>query len=89
MRLKINYSERDEKYWIGVGDEVHWFDGPLAAQDGLRRLETEQAEQSKVAEIVAWMREQQEGRTSDNYPGYYARQIEERFGATQQKVLDR
>ena len=27
--------------------------------------------------IVDWLRVQQHGRTSDNYPGYYARRIED------------
>ena len=33
-----------------------------------------------VGEIVDWLRVQQHGRTSDNYPGYFARQIEAKFG---------
>ena len=33
-----------------------------------------------VAEIVDWLRVQQHGRTSDNYPGYFANQIAQRFG---------
>ena len=36
--------------------------------------------QQAIAEVVEWLRVQQHGRTSDNYPGYYARQIEQRFG---------
>ena len=37
----------------------------------------EAAEKRIVAKIVAWLRIQQHGRTSDNYPGYYARRIED------------
>lgn len=33
-----------------------------------------------IADVVEWLRVQQHGRTSDNYPGYYARQIDQRFG---------
>ena len=29
-----------------------------------------------IAEVVAWLRVQQHGRTSDTFPGYYARAIE-------------
>ena len=36
--------------------------------------------QQAIADVVEWLRVQQHGRTSDNYPGYYARQIEQRFG---------
>lgn len=35
------------------------------------------AEQRIVAKIVAWLRIQQRGGVSDNYPGYYARRIED------------
>lgn len=55
MELKINYSELDEKYWISTGNEVHWFEGPLAAQDGLRQLEIEQAINEEVALITKWL----------------------------------
>ena len=36
--------------------------------------------QQAIADVVEWLRVQQHGRTSDNYPSYYARQIEQRFG---------
>lgn len=39
--------------------------------------------QQAIADVVEWLRVQQHGRTSDNYPGYYARQIEQRFGKGQ------
>lgn len=39
-----------------------------------------QARAEVVREIVDWLRVQQHGRTSDNYPGYFARQIEAKFG---------
>lgn len=55
MKLEIRYSELDEKYWISTGEEVHWFDGPLAAQDGLRQLEIEQAINEEVALITKWL----------------------------------
>ena len=34
-------------------------------------------EAATIAKVVAWLRDQQHGRTSDNYPGYYARRIED------------
>lgn len=55
MKLKINYSELDEKYWISTGDEVHWFDGPQAAQDGLLQLQIKQAVNEEVALITKWL----------------------------------
>lgn len=54
MKLEIRYSELDEKYWISTGDEVHWFEGPLAAQDGLRALEIAQAVNEEVALIAKY-----------------------------------
>ena len=56
MKLEIRYSELDEKYWINTGDEVHWFEGPQAAQDGLRALEIKEAVNLEVAMIVKWLR---------------------------------
>ena len=38
-----------------------------------------------VREIVDWLRVQQHGRTSDNYPGYFARQIEAKFGGRDER----
>ena len=55
MKLQIRYSELDEKYWISTGDEVHWFEGPQAAQDGLRALEIAQAVNEEVALITKWL----------------------------------
>lgn len=55
MKLQINYSELDEKYWISTGEEVHWFEGPQAAQDGLRQLEIAQAVTEEVALITKWL----------------------------------
>ena len=55
MKLEINYSELDEKYWISTGDEVHWFDGPQSAQDGLRQLEIKQAVNEEVVLITKWL----------------------------------
>lgn len=55
MKLEINYSELDEKYWISTGDEVHWFDGPQAAQDGLRQLQIDQAVNEEVVLITKWL----------------------------------
>ena len=55
MKLEINYSELDEKYWISTGDELHWFEGPQAAQDGLRELEIKQAINDEVALITKWL----------------------------------
>lgn len=40
----------------------------------------DQRYQAAIDDVVKWLRVQQHGRTSDNYPGYYARQIEQRFG---------
>lgn len=55
MKLEIRYSELDEKYWIRTGEEVHWFEGPQAAQDGLRELEIAQAVNEEVALITKWL----------------------------------
>lgn len=54
MQLEIHYSELDDKYWISTGDEVHWFDGPRQAQDGLRQLQIDQAVRDEVKLIADW-----------------------------------
>lgn len=36
--------------------------------------------QAAIADVVEWLRVQQHGRTSDNYPAYYANEITRRFG---------
>ena len=39
--------------------------------------------QAAIADVVEWLRAQQHGRTSDNYPAYYANEITRRFGKGQ------
>ena len=41
------------------------------------KMGLEEGERQTVEKIVAWLRIQQHGRTSDNYPSYYARRIED------------
>lgn len=62
-----------------------WDDGDLHCDDFVEAFarHRHQARAEVVGEIVAWLRVQQHGRTSDNYPGYFARQIEAKFGTTQ------
>lgn len=71
----------DKREWVAV------FDNKTAANEYARdlrkerayaaathRIETAKAERDR---IVAWLRDMQVGRSSDNYPAYFARLIEE------------
>tara|TARA_R110000868_G_scaffold19939_5_gene85025 strand:- start:1542 stop:1763 length:222 start_codon:yes stop_codon:yes gene_type:complete len=52
----IHYSHKDEKYWVKDDDEILWFDGPLAAEDGARYVKTKQAIAAEKALIVDYFR---------------------------------
>lgn len=52
----VNYSQKEERYWVRDGEEIVWFDGPLEAQDGARAIERKHAISAEVALIVAYFR---------------------------------
>lgn len=52
---KVNWSELDQKFWVNDGDDVLWFDSPLAAKDAARRIEIETAVKEERNRIAAWL----------------------------------
>ena len=53
---KVNWSERDEKYWVSNGDEVLWFKNSLDAKDAARKIEIDNAVKAEREAIVEWLR---------------------------------
>jgi hypothetical protein len=52
----VNYSQKEERYWVRDGEEIVWFDGPLEAQDAARAIERKRAISAEVALIVTYFR---------------------------------
>lgn len=64
-----------------MSDELNvWTFEGCSMPSEVRSAEYVKGYQQAIADVVEWLGVQQHGRTSDNYPGYYARQIEQRFG---------
>jgi hypothetical protein len=53
---KVNWSERDEKYWVSNGDEVLWFEHSLDAQHAARQIEIDNAVKAEREAIIKWLR---------------------------------
>lgn len=53
---KVNWSERDEKYWVSNGDEVLWFKNSLDAKDAARKIEIDNAVKAEREAIIKWLR---------------------------------
>lgn len=54
---KVNWSEKDEKYWIrGLDGEVLWFESSLAAKDAARQIEIDSAVKAEVEAITKWLK---------------------------------
>jgi hypothetical protein len=53
---KVNWSERDEKYWVSNGDEVLWFESSLDAKAAARQIEIDNAVKAEREAIVYWLR---------------------------------
>ena len=75
MSDELNVWRDSYRAWLGAG--ISDLDQAAAA---VIRDYGDKRYQQAIADVVEWLRVQQHGRTSDNYPGYYARQIEQRFG---------
>lgn len=52
----VNYSQKEERYWVRDGEEIVWFDGPLEAQDGARAIDRKHAILAEVKLIVDYFR---------------------------------
>lgn len=54
---QVNWSEKDEKYWVkDLKGENLFFDSSLDAKDAARRIETERAVADEVARITTWLK---------------------------------
>lgn len=54
---RINWSERDQKYWINDADgDVLWFDSSLDAKAALREIELKRAALDERRAIIRWLR---------------------------------
>ena len=56
--LPINWSERDQKYWINdVDGDVLWFGSSLDAKEAQLEVMLKQAALDEREAIVAWLRD--------------------------------
>jgi hypothetical protein len=53
---KVNWSERDQKYWVATDEEVLWFESVLDAGAAARQVEIDTAVKAREALIAEWMR---------------------------------
>jgi hypothetical protein len=53
---KVNWSERDQKYWVYTDEEPLWFESVLDAQAAAHRIEIENAVKAREALIAEWLR---------------------------------
>jgi hypothetical protein len=57
---KVNWSERDQKYWVYTDEEPLWFESVLDAQAAARQIEIDNAVKAERERIIALI----EGRLS-------------------------
>ena len=53
---KVNWSERDQKYWVATDEAPLWFESVLDAQAAAHRIEIENAVKAREALIAEWLR---------------------------------
>jgi hypothetical protein len=53
---KVNWSERDQKYWVYTDEEPLWFESVLDAQAAARQIEIDNAVKAEREAIVEWLR---------------------------------
>jgi hypothetical protein len=57
---KVNWSEKDQKYWVATDAEPLWFESSLDAKAAARQIEIDNAVKAEREAIVAWLRAQWE-----------------------------
>lgn len=67
-------QKANEAFDIAFSADPEGIDKVMTALFATHRIEAAKAERDR---IVAWLRDMQVGRSSDNYPAYFARLIEE------------
>ncbi len=53
---KVNWSERDQMYWIATDEEPLWFEHSLDAQHAARQIEIDNAVKAEREAIIKWLR---------------------------------
>ena len=53
---KVNWSERDQKYWVASADGTLMFESVLDAQAAARQIEIDNAVKAREALIAEWLR---------------------------------
>lgn len=54
--MSVNYSQRDQRYWVDVNNVTMWFDLPRQAQAAAKQAEIDAAVKAKVNAICDWLR---------------------------------
>jgi len=57
---KVNWSEKDQKYWVATDAEPLWFESSLDAKAAARQIEIDNAVKAEREATVAWLRAQWE-----------------------------
>jgi hypothetical protein len=57
---KVNWSEKDQKYWVATDAEPLWFESSLDAKHAARQIEIDNAVKAEREATVAWLRAQWE-----------------------------
>jgi hypothetical protein len=52
---KVNWSEKDQKYWIATDGEPLWFESSLDAKDAARKIEIERAVEAEREAVAKWL----------------------------------
>ena len=53
---KVNWSERDQKYWVSTSEGTLMFESVLDAQSAARQAEIDNAVRERELLIAEWMR---------------------------------
>lgn len=53
---KVNWSERDQKYWVSTSEGTLMFESVLDAQAAARQAEIDNAVRARELLIAEWMR---------------------------------
>lgn len=54
--IRVNYSDKDQRYWIDASNVTVWFDWPSQAQSAAKQAEIDEAVRAKVNDICDWLR---------------------------------
>jgi hypothetical protein len=69
---KVNWSERDQKYWVYTDEEPLWFESVLDAQAAARQIEIDNAVKAEREAIVAWLLAEISDYPRSEYSGFCA-----------------